>query len=221
MLSLMSSVPLPLELRPDPGPAQDLVRSELAKSEYQPTLLERIGDWFWGLLEKVTGAAENVGRLNPLLALGLLAVLLVGIAFVLARLRREPRSRAAERAVLEDTRTTAAQYRARAGRALAEERWDDAVVDGMRALALGLVERALVDDLPAATAREVATAASAVFSSERARLDAAARLFDDVRYGDRHASRAGATDLIDLENSLRSLRPDTTAEAGPTLAVPR
>jgi hypothetical protein len=211
----------PLELRPDPGPAQDWVRHELAKPEYQPSLMERILRWIWGLFERFLDATQNVGRLDPVLALGLLVLLLVGLAVVLARLRREPRSRVAERSVLEDTRTTAAQYRARAGRALAEERWDDAVVDGMRAIAVGLVERALVEDLPAATAREVALAAGTVFGSERERLGAAARLFDDVRYGDRHATRAGAADLLDLEHRLRELRPDRTAETGPVLAVPR
>ena len=123
--------------------------------------------------------------------------------------------------MLEDPRTTAAQYRARAGRALAEERWDDAVVDGMRAIAVGLVERGLVDDLPSATAHEVATAASTVFSSERARLDAAARLFDDVRYGDRRATRAGAGDLLELERTLHTLRPEQMSGPGRVLAVPR
>jgi hypothetical protein len=211
----------PLELRPDPGPAQDWVRNELAKREYQPSLLERIVDWFWGLLDKVTGAAQNVGQLSPVIAIGALVLLLIAAAVVLTRLRREPRSRAADRAVLEDARTTAAQYRARAGRALAEERWDDAVVEGMRAIALTLVERALVDDVPSATAHEVAAAASAVFSSERSRLEVAARLFDDVRYGDRHATRAGAGDLLDLERALRGLSPATSTEVGPVLAVPR
>lgn len=211
----------PLQLRPDPGPAQDWVRAELAKHEYQPSLLERIVHWFWDLLSRITDGAQNVGQLSPVVALGALVLLLVGVAFVLARLRREPKNRAPQRAVLEDDHTTAAQYRTRAGRALAEERWDDAVVDGMRAVALGLVERALLEDLPAATAHEVAESAAAIFESERARLVAAARLFDDVRYGDRHATRAGAADLLDLDRALLGLRPETAAGSGPVLAVPR
>ncbi|MFL6021831.1 MAG: DUF4129 domain-containing protein [Marmoricola sp.] len=213
-------LPIPLELRPDPGPAQDWVRNELAKPEYQPSLMQRITDWFWGLLDKVIGAARHVGLLSPVVALGLAVVLVLVIAFVLARLRREPASPDATRALLEDTRTTAAEYRARAGSALAEERWDDAVVDGLRAIAVGLVERALADDLPSATADEVAAAAGGVFPTERASLVAAARLFDDVRYGDRHATRAGANDLLDLERRLRALRPESSG-SGPLLAVPR
>jgi hypothetical protein len=212
---------LPLELCPDPGPAQDWVRNELAKPEYQPSLLERVVRWFWDQLGKLIHAAESVGRLNSVVALALLVALVVGLAVVLARLRGNPRRRGEERSVLEDARTTAAQYRARAGKAYAEERWDDAVVDGMRALAVGLVERALVDDLPSATAHEVSATAAEVFGSERVRLDAAARLFDDVRYGDRHATRAGAGELLDLEKALRSLRPEGTREAGPVMAVPR
>jgi hypothetical protein len=211
----------PLELRPDPGPAQDWVRGELAKPEYQPSLMERAVHEVWQQFEKLLNAASKVGRLDPVVALGLLVLLVVGIAVVLARLRREPRKRGTERTVLDDVRTTAAEYRSRAGKALAEERWDDVVVEGMRAIAVGLVERALVDDLPSATADEIAAAASAVFDTERLRLGAAARLFDDVRYGDRHATRAGATDLLDLERALRTLRPEVSSSDGPVLAVPR
>lgn len=212
---------VPLELRPDPGPAQDWVRNELAKPEYQPSLMERVVRWFLHLLGKLLDVAHPIGRLNPVVAGVLLVAVLVGLALVLARLRRDPRRPGSERAVLEDARTTAAQYRARAGRALAEERWDDAVLDGVRAIAVGLVERALAEDLPSATAHEVADAAALVFPVERARLHAAARLFDDVRYGDRHATRAGATDVVDLERTLRGLRPESPAAHGPVLAVPR
>ena len=211
----------PLDLRPDPGPAQDWVRHELAKPEYQPSLLERVVRWGVEQLGKLLDAAQSVGRLDSVVALALLAALVVGLAVVLARLRREPRNRGADRSVLEDTRTTAAQYRARAGRAFTEERWDDAVLDGMRAVAVGLVERALIDDLPSATAHEVSATAATVFPTEQGRLDAAARLFDDVRYGDRRATRAGASELLELERALRSLRPDSTGSAGPVLAVPR
>jgi len=211
----------PLELRPDPGPAQDWVRHELTKPEYRPSLLERIVTWVVEQLGKLIDAAQSIGRLDSVVALALLAGLVVGLAVVLARLRRDPGKRAAERSVLEDTRTTAAQYRARAGKALAEERWDDAVLDGMRAIAVGLVERALADDLPSATAHEVAATAAAVFPTQQGRLDAAARLFDDVRYGDRHADRAGAGELLELERVLRSLRADRARATEPVLAVPR
>jgi hypothetical protein len=211
----------PLELRPDPGPARDWVRNELAKSEYQPSLLERVVGWFRHLIGKLLDATQQIGRIDPVVGFALLVLLLVGVALLLSRLRRDPRSAGRDRAVVEDSRTTAAQYRARAGAALAQERWDDAVLDGMRAIAVGLVERALSEDVPSATAHEVADAAALVFPAERARLVRAARLFDDVRYGDRHASRAGATDLLDLERTLRDLRPEAGPADGPVLAVPR
>lgn len=214
------TVRVPLELRPDPGPAQDWVRNELAKPEYQPSLLDRAVQWFWDQVGKLGDAAEKLGRLDPAVALILLVLLVVGLAVVLARLRREPPAAQAGGAVLEDARTTAAQYRARAGRALAEERWDDAVLDAMRAITVGLVERALADDVPSATAHEVAELAGGVFPEQRARLAAAARLFDDIRYGDRHGTRAGAAELVDLEHTLRELRPQAST-SGPVLAVPR
>jgi len=46
-------------------------------------------------------------------------------------------------------------------------------------------------------------------------------LFDDVRYGDRNADRAGAGALLELERSLRHLHPERTGGNGPVLAVPR
>ncbi len=217
----MIPVPLPLELRPDPGTAQDWVRAELAERPYQPTLLQRITDWFWDLLQRIGDAAQGVGRLSPLVALGLLVLLLAGLALVLARLRREPRSGNERQALLEDAHATAREYRDQAARARAEERWDDVVVHGMRALALGLVERSLVDDLPAITAREVADAAARVFPAYQPRLAAAARLFDDVRYGDRHASRERAEDLLALEDTLRHERPASLSAPAAELVVPR
>lgn len=212
---------LPVTLRPDPGTAQDWVRAELAKRPYQPTLLGRISDWFWGLLRRMVGAAEHVGRLSTPAAIALLVVLLVGLALVLSRLRRDPRARSPERALIEDAHLTAAEYRERAARSFADGRWDDVVVDGVRALALALVERALADDLPAVTAREVAVDAGRVFPAYAERLAGAARLFDDVRYGDRHATREQAESLLALEEALRHERPAAEPTASTALVVPR
>lgn len=212
---------VPLDLRPDPGTAQDWVRAELAEKPYQPSLLERISGWFWDLLDRIVGAAQGVGRLSPLAALAILVVLLTGLALVLARLRSSPRRRTPAGAVHEDEAAGADEYRRRAARARAEGRWDDAVVEGMRAIARGLVERALVDDLPAATAREVASGGARVFPAHADRLVAAANLFDGVRYGDRHATRGPAEDLLALEEALRHQRPAADPADLPALVVPR
>ena len=87
---------------------------------------------------------------------------------------------------------TAAELRARAERALAEGRYGDAVVDGFRALAVRQVERGRLDDLPGATAHEVAVAlaaehparASASTAPPRSSTGAVRRPAGDERAGD-------------------------------------
>ena len=83
---------------------------------------------------------------------------------------------------------TAAELRARAERALAEGRFADALVDAFRAVAVRQVERGRIDDLPGATAHEVAGALAEAFPEQRADLDRCAALFDLVLYGGRPAA---------------------------------
>ncbi len=208
-------------LRPDPDQAQDWVRAELAKREYQPTLLERVIGWFMDFLQGILDTASGFGRLDPAIALVALAALVIGLAVVLARLRPDPTRRTQPGPVLAEARVSAAEHRALAERARAEGRFDDAVIEAMRAIAVGLVERAVLDDRPAATAREVAADAATAFPAYGDRLRGAADRFDTVRYGDRHADRASADELLDLEASVRRTRPVEAAGAGPVLAVPR
>jgi hypothetical protein len=210
-------------LRPDPDPAREWVRSELAKREYQPTLMDRISRWLYDLLQRILDAAGGLGALDSRIALVLLIALVVVLAVVLARLRPDPsrRRRVQPGAVLPDVRVSAAEHRALAERAVADGRWDDAVVEAMRAIAVGLVERDLIDDEPGATAREVTDRATRLFADLGTRLRAASETFDGVRYGDHHADRATAAGLLDLEATLRAARASEQPLAGPVAAVPR
>ena len=210
-------------VRPDPGPARDLVRAELAKSEYQPSLFERVMGWFGDLLDKLTHAADGLGRLDPIAAVLLLVVILSALAVALARLRRDPVGRARTGTpLLPETRISADAHRRLAERAHEQGRYDDVVREALRAIAVGLAERAIIDDLPGATAREVTRRAGAAFAGLAVRLDRAADHFDAVMYGDRHADRATAEDLLDLERTVRGARPSDAAGArsGPVAAVP-
>ena len=53
-------------LFPDPEPARDWLRDELARPEYQESLLERFARWFNELVESVREATGTGGGLNPL-----------------------------------------------------------------------------------------------------------------------------------------------------------
>lgn len=217
MTSFLVLAPL---LRPDPDPARAWVRAELSKPEYQQPLLKRIIGWFGELLDKLLNAAGGIGHLGTSAAFALLVVLLLVIVVVLARLRPDASRRTTPGAVFADQRIGAAEHRALADRALADQRWDDALVEAMRAIAAGLVERDLVDDLPGATAHEVADAAARLFTEYADRVRAAADVFDAVLYGDRRADREDAAALLDLETTLRGARPSAEA-AGAVMAVPR
>lgn len=208
-------------MRPDPDQARDWVREELTGREYQPSLLERVAGWFQDFLDELLDAADGVGRLHPAVAAVVLAAMLVLLAVALARLRPDRARREEPAAVLGDTRLDAAGHRRLAEQARDRGDHDEAVVEALRAIVVGLVERAVLDDRPATTAQEVADEAGGSFAGLAERLHAAAGLFDAVRYGDRRAGRAGADELLDLEETLRRTRPERTGAVRPTMAVPR
>jgi hypothetical protein len=90
--------------------------------------------------------------------------------------------------------------------ALEDGRHEEALVDGFRGLAVGQVERGRLDDLPGATAHEVADALGTSYLHQRPRITEAARLFDLVLYGDRPATREQAADVLGLDDELAALR---------------
>jgi autonomous glycyl radical cofactor GrcA len=129
-------------------------------------------------------------------------LLALALAWLVSRARGNARAPHEHAVVRADEVLTAAELRRRAERALAEERHADAVVEGFRALAVRQVERGSLEDLPGATAHEVAVALGAVYPHVRARVDGTAGLFDAVRYGDRPATRDQAVGVLELDDAL-------------------
>ena len=78
----------------------------------------------------------------------------------------------------------------------------DALVDAFRAVAVRQVERGRIDDLPGATAHEVAVALAEVFPEQGADVHRCAGLFDLVLYGGRPATRDQAVDVLGLDDRL-------------------
>ncbi|MGL5809071.1 MAG: hypothetical protein ACRCYQ_03910 [Nocardioides sp.] len=201
----MTRYPLGPLLEPDPSPdqARELLRRELAKPEYNDrSVLDRIAEWILGDLD-LDGPTGPGVTLPSAIAAGLIFVLLLAsIAFIASRTRRTRSTRSRDREVFGETGVSAAEYRARMNRAWAAGDFDAVVVDGYRAVAAGAIESGSIDDIPAATARELAVAMSAVVSAAEAgrgdRLAAAARLFDEVRYGGLAAGQAQAHGILDL-----------------------
>lgn len=193
-------------LVPSPDDARSQLRRELVRPEYHDQqLLERLLTWVERWLGRTVDAASGAPPLSAAAAILVAVLLLVGIGLLVSRLRPAPRAETAG-AVLTDEVVTATELRARARAALAEERYEDAVVEGFRALTVGQVERGRLEDRPGATAHEVAAALAADHPRLREQVGAGAHLFDLVRYGEREATREQALGVLALDDELAGAR---------------
>lgn len=197
-------------LDPQPGPARELLRRELAKGRYAggATVLDRVLDWVtrhWRELNDSAnhGASTLSTALTAVLAVAVIALL----AYVLPRVRHERRADGPG-AVLEDPTLTAQDYRARATAALGDGRYDVAVVEGFRAIARAMTDRTLLAGGAGQTAHEMGASLAAAFRSHAVELSAAADLFDAVRYGHASAGHEQAEAVLTLDADLAGARPD-------------
>lgn len=204
-------VVLPSRLEPGNNEARRWLRDELAKPAYRDTrdplqrAMDAIGKWLSDLLDGVHGPSNPLPMaVAVLVALALVALVVYTLRFV----RRTPRGPGdGTAAVLGDERLTAAQYRTRAEEALGDERYGDCVLDALRAVAAGAVERTLLEDVPSLTAHEIATRLETPFPAQAPDLRAAANRFDAVAYGGQEATRSDAERLLALDRTLATARP--------------
>lgn len=221
MTPLAMSLPT-VPVLPGPDDARELLRTELDRPEYRPGLFERIRAWFADLFETLFGGLSGTDLPTwwiLLVLLGLGAALVALVVWVLLR-GRGGRTGHADEGVFDGRRLSAASHRAAAQRALADGDHDLAVVEAVRALAAGLIERSLLADAPDLTVHELTQTAAARFASERESLVRTGQAFDEVRYGDRHADAETARAALELEQRIAGSRPGDGA-TGPVAAVPR
>jgi hypothetical protein len=204
---LLARLLLDPPLDPSPEEAESLVRRELLKPDYHDqNVLQRILSWIDRQVSRGLDAASGTPPLSAFAAMVVLVLLVGALAWLLTRARATARTERGQRSVLTDEVVSAAELRARAERAMAEERYEDAVIDAYRALAVRQVERGRLDDAPGATAHEVARALAAEYPHQRPRVDASAALFDAVLYGARRASRDQAAGVLALDDELAGVR---------------
>jgi hypothetical protein len=190
-------------LDPSGDEARSLLRRELLHPEYhQDNLILRLVNWLARLLDRGLTEARELPPLTTFAAMLVGLLLLGAVGWLVSRARRVQRAPRERRPVLTDEHAAAADLRARAERALAEERYADALVDAFRAVAVRQVERHRIDDLPGATAHEVAVALAEAFPEQGADVHRCAGLFDPVLYGGRAATRAQAVDVLGLDDRL-------------------
>ncbi|MFP3459385.1 DUF4129 domain-containing protein [Arthrobacter globiformis] len=211
-------------VQPDREEARRWAVEELSKREYReaaPGWLETLWRQFLDWLQSVTdGQSPADGPpVAPLIGLGI--AILIGVAIVLARPRLNARRRAPKEIFDAETAATAADYRERAKTAAAGGDWAAAVVEQFRALVSSAEDRAVLDPQPGRTADEAAAQLTRAFPAAGDKLDAAARMFDAVRYGSGTAVAADYAAVVELDTALERLTP-SYAEPGPGgLAVPR
>ncbi|WP_035848642.1 DUF4129 domain-containing protein [Kitasatospora azatica] len=199
-------------------PAREAAREELLKPEYHrhdPGLLQRITNWLWEQLDNLLGQLGNAASngTTGLILFLVLAVLLGGALWW--RLGRPGRAATTAAALFAaDGPRTAAEHRAAAQRHAAAGEWTQAVREQMRALVRDLEERTLLDPRPGRTADEAAAEAGRHLPEQAVALREAARLFDDIAYGDRSADQAAYQRLAELDRQLRQTRPSHLTPAG-------
>ncbi len=200
-------------LDPSPEEGRSLLRRELLDPRYrEDDPIGAVVDWLRRTLEGGLSAARDTPAVSALVAASLLVLLLVALGLLGSRARRTGRVRAGGGAVLGAAVTPAAQLRAEAERLLAQGRCEEAAIAAYRALARRQVEADRLPDDPGATAREVATTLADALpgttgetgATTRARLLAAAGLFDDVLYGALPAGADQVRDVLGLDDHLRT-----------------
>lgn len=204
---------LPAGLDPDRDEARRWLAEELAQAEYNrpEPIFTRVLNWVLDRLAQLVDLVPGSSGLSQLLLVAVVLLALAALAFALrGRLRQGSLRERSAGAVLEDPHLTARDYRDRSDRAWRAGDWDGALLDSYRAVAASADERTLLDDVPGRTAHEVAVALATPFAEQARALRDAADRFDDVRYGEMHATREQAERVRALDSTLSRTRPRLT-----------
>lgn len=199
---------VPIEI--DRDEAREAARSELSDPIYraaEPSWQQRVLDWIADRWQDLVDAA---GTLAPGGMGGLLVLLLVVLGIVvLIRLRagKPARAHRARHAVVGASTLTAEEHRGLAEAALAAGDIAGAITERFRAIVAELERRAILDAQPGRTADEAAEQAGVLLPGCAVMLRQASRIFDDVHYGDRPATRDGYQLLAQVDDAVRSERP--------------
>lgn len=190
---------------PEPDTAQQWAEDELNKGIYQggESLLDIIGRWISDFLSTLLTGADGAGfpPLGYLIGALIVLALLIAAARIAAPLLKD-RARARRHVLDGDDLRSAAQMRAAATAAFDAGDYQGATLDAFRAIVRGAEERVVIDERAGRTAREAVRDIVAALPGATHELRAAAKVFDEVCYGHRDASKDDATTMIALERSV-------------------
>jgi hypothetical protein len=181
--------------------AQRLAQAELSKAMYHPhePLTQRIFDLIDHWLSELFNTANSApGGWWALVALAAIAVTVIAVI----RTRVGPvarRHRRADGRIPGFRATTARDHRLRAASLASAGDYSAAILECVRAIARQLEERGILAPRAGLTADEIADEAAQALPSDAEALRDAARLFDDVCYGQRQGTRDGYQRLHELD----------------------
>jgi hypothetical protein len=183
--------------------AEELLRSGYKQESLVDLVWRKFSEFLGDLLDATSGGVG--GGVISLIVIAVILALLG--ALLLWSLRRMSRgSRGPEDAMFGEQERTAAEHRSAAERLAAAGDWAAAIQERLPAIARDLEERAIVSPLPGRTAAELADVAGQALPSHAAGLGAAARLFDDITYGEARGTAEGYATLTRLDERLRATR---------------
>lgn len=206
-----------LPLLPDPDEAREWAVRELADPAYEaaePNIVDRVAQAVGRFLGDLLRVPDTSGwGPSALIVLAIVVAALIVVAVLIwGRPRLVSRATPPAHALFEEDDTRSAEdLRADAARAAARADWNEAIVLRFRAFARGLTERGLVDPPPGATVRAFCREAAAALPTLSAPLDAAAEIFDDVRYLRRPGSAERYRAIADLDDQAVRTRPTPAA----------
>lgn len=201
--------------------ARRAAADELAKPGYahaRPSLARRALDWFGhevrDLWDKAFGSSSGGGSNGWIALLVVLGLLVAAVAVIRLRYGPVRRRVTAERALFdEDAALDAAGYRRVAEEHAAGGRWAEAVRARLRAVIAALEERAVLDPRPGRTADMAAREAGLVLPAQAAALAEAARVFDDIWYGEAAAGPEDYRRLVAVDEAVAGARVRVAAGA--------
>ena len=177
-------------LDPSGSEARSRLRRELLHPEYhQQSVFQQIQDWLMRKISGGLGHASNASPLSTLMAMLILVALIAAVAWLASRARFTAKEEEEKRSVLTEEVVTADELRRRAESALEGGRYEEALVEAFRAVAVRQVERGRLSDTPGATAHEVAEELAREYGWLAGAVHESARRFDEVLHGDRPASQ--------------------------------
>lgn len=195
---------------------RELLKDEYAKESLADRFMRGVNQFVGDLLDQ-----ESVGVAGGVAArIVLVAIAVAGVLALVAIARRTARAGTARReGVFGGRRRTAAEHRAAAEELATRSRWAEAVRERLRAVARDLEDRVIVDFTPGRTAGELAEEAGRAIPGLATELAAAARVFDDVTYGEMPGTAAAYESLRDLDERLRRARPVPMTSPSPAHAA--